>query len=450
MSDSGSKMKRVIWGLIIFRFILLSLLSASNREVEMNDLNKKLDEVLLPFVENKMISGNLLIVKRDLVVYQKSFGYADYDRKIENNPSTLFRIASVSKPFTALAVLKLTEENKIKLNDPVSTFIKGNKFYQDITIRHLLTHTSGIPSYDRDLKVNNLDSLLSEILKLDLIFTPGTKYEYSNSGYVLLTKIIEDVSKMPYEEYVKKFIFQPAMMTHSGVYYPGQNQILANGYSQEPYKSLVSSEDRNPFGKGDGSIYSTTGDLLNFYKALKAHRIIQKETFAAATQDNQDHYGFGWMIEDFGNLKSIYHYGGMPGYMTGFRMIPDEDLVVIFLFNTDNLLAYALEEEIVHILLKEKSKPVIIKYQSVKKDLAEIIGEYDLGDSTSFKLFEENNDLYFQETGKPKCKALLTGVQSIFIKEANYRISFKKNEEGKVEFTAFLSLFLVTGEKMSK
>ncbi len=435
-----------LFSLLVKEFFLGSILNA--KEKKMDTYIQEIDELLNPFVQENLLSGNILITQGHKIIYDKSFGYADKTKNIRNSSETIFRIASVTKVFTSTAIFQLAERKLLSLEDPISKYIEEIPNGSEITIKQLLSHTSGLANYNSLVEVTSLDSLVCLIKSLKPVSNPGEKYAYCNSGYVLLTKVIEILSKMSYEDYLEKYIFQPASMNHSGIYKIRCTVEMASGYSKEPYGNIITAEDRNPFGKGDGAVYSTTGDLLKFSQAIQNNYLINSQSFKTATQVISDGYGCGWMIEKIDNLDSFYHYGGITGYMTGLRIIPEKNITIIFLFNKDNLLSYSIEQQIANIVSGKKYENIIKNLQDYRQEYQELSGEYDLGDSTSFKLFAQKEQLLFQETNKPVCKALIINKKTIYIPENNYRISFTKNEKGVWEYTAFLGLFLVTGEKI--
>ncbi len=416
----------------------------------MDFLRNEIDSLLSPLIEEDMISGNILIADDQTIIYERSIGFADKENGIKNNSSTVFRIGSVTKALTSLAIFKLIENKTITLSDPISNFIPGVINGDKITVFHLLTHTSGIPGYNRNLQIPEMDALIEHIKTIQPLSEPGDIYEYSNSGYVLLTKIIEIVTQRTYEDFLRSILFLPCGMSNTGLYHPDANVRIANGYTREPYRGYVATDDRDVLGKGDGSIYSTVIDLHKLGLGIRSNLILNPETLQKATSAYKQDYACGWMVEKLSHHQSFYHYGGIPGFMSTFRLFSNNNISIICLFNNDNLLAYALEKQIANAVLGLEKSKILFDYDSVKDHFVDLLGEYDLGDSTSFVISEDNHSLDFTETGKPKCKVQITGIHSIFIKETNYRISFTKTAAGNWEFTAFLGLFLVTGEKLRK
>jgi len=187
--------------------------------------NEQIDSFLQVMEQNHLFNGSILVAKEGKVVYHRSYGYWDGVRKIPNSDTTCFNLASLSKPFTALAVLQLVQKGKIRLEDTFVSYFPDFP-YPGITIRHLLSHTSGLPQlevFERQYIDQHPDELITgkdayshlSALKLPLLFTPGDRWAYSNLGYAFLALLVERVSRMPFEEYMRKYIFLPAGMRYS-------------------------------------------------------------------------------------------------------------------------------------------------------------------------------------------------------------------------------------------
>ncbi len=307
------------------------------------DLSAKVEALIQPLVKADRFSGAVLIARNGKPVFRKGFGLANREWNIPNDPETKFRIGSITKQFTATAILQLAEVGKLSIDDPVS------KYYTDapaawsgITIRHLLTHTSGIPSYtdaphffDEGARS---DRTPEEIIKLmvdkPLAFTPGSKFTYDNGGYVILGYIIEKVSGEHYAEYVQHHIFDPLGMTSTG--YDVSATIIpkrAAGYSLDkgtftntPYLSMT-----EPFSAG--SLYSTVGDLLIWDQALNAGKPLKPASLQAMFTDYGHGYGFGWLIDEFFGHQRFFHGGDINGFVGRFDRYPKEGLTVVVLSN---------------------------------------------------------------------------------------------------------------------
>lgn len=428
-------------------------IQSPNRLINNSELESQVDQLIQPLVKEDLLSGSVLIAKGGKIVLSKGYGYANRGKKTLNSPNTVFRIASTSKAITGIAILQLQEKKKLSLQDPLNKYVKGIKNGDKITIFHLLTHTSGIPNYDWSKaqgKPQELEILINWIKELPLSSEPGEKFQYSNSGFGLLAAVIEQASGLTFEEYVKENIFKPCGMADSGLYImtkPPENMAL--GYSKQPYGDYKNPERPCPIGKGDGDLYSTVLDLYKLARAVKKQKLLSSSSWNQALKPFKNEYGLGWFIGMVEGEKVVYHPGGVLGYIGNFRIFPDADVIVINLFNSDFLLNNTVDEKLAKIALGKSWKPLFANSASLVAAFDKYIGEYRMDEEdTTFKLTRENNLLYFQETGHPKCKAYLLSENTIYIKENNTRIRFKIKDDGTVWYSGFFGLYLVTGERI--
>ncbi|WP_052461700.1 serine hydrolase domain-containing protein [Sporosarcina koreensis] len=324
----------------------------------------KLD-VLAELMEEHGFHGNILVAHQEEVVRSVSRGYADYRKNEPLDSDSLFELASVSKPMTAMGILLLAERGSLSLEDLADDWLPGFP-YPCITIRQLLTHTSGLPDYmdlfeahwDMDLIAVNSDVLaLLNTYRPDAGFPPGAKYQYSNTGYVCLAEIITRASGMPYAEFLGSALFAPAGMTRTKVmnrrYRPEPTDNFALGWIAEQ------TEDRTAYHlpeelpeyrfvqyldgiQGDGMTHSTVTDLLQLDRSLSAGTLLSKESMdlmqtPSRTADGIDNgYGCGWILGNVPNAgRKVYHSGGWPGYSTMFCRYPDAEACIIVLSNLE-------------------------------------------------------------------------------------------------------------------
>ncbi|MGN8067434.1 serine hydrolase domain-containing protein [Mucilaginibacter sp. 22184] len=310
-------------------------------------------------------NGNVLVARAGKVIYQKAFGYRNYDTKQLLDTNSVFELASVSKQFTAMGILMLMEKGKLSLTDTLRKFFPQLP-YKGVTIQNLLTHTSGLPDYmsamenkwdHKKIAFNDdmINFLASE--KIPANFAPGKKFEYSNTGYAILASIIEKVSGLTYRYFMYKNIFGPLRMDHSQVYNTRRSSTdtLANyayGYvfADSLKKYIIpdsSKKDDAVFYldgiSGDGTVNSTTGDLLKWDRAIKNSTLLSLATQneMLSTQSLMDtltkkYYGYGVSIgaDQFG--VAISHSGGWPGYHTILTRYPVQDITIIVLSNNES------------------------------------------------------------------------------------------------------------------
>ncbi|HRX01248.1 MAG TPA: serine hydrolase domain-containing protein [Cyclobacteriaceae bacterium] len=288
-------------------------------------------------------SGVILFAESGDIKYLKPFGVRNFETNVPIQPTDIFELASVSKQFTAMAIMMLKEEGKLNYDDPIEKFLPGLP-YQNITIRHLLTHTSGLPDYqavmdeywDKSKVANNKD-ILEYLIKYQppINFNPGEKYEYSNTGYVFLASIAEAASGQDFVTFCADRIFGPVQMTSTAIRSNEEKlglSNLAHGHIFVPEKNRFVRADSFPSSnytiwlggrKGPGRVSSTAEDLLKWDQALYSDQLVSQETLAEAftpqTLNNgtKSNYGFGWtIIPDSPSGKVVWHNGDNPGYKT--------------------------------------------------------------------------------------------------------------------------------------
>jgi len=311
-------------------------------------------------------NGNILVAKGGNIIYQQSLGYADFNTKRTLNDSSVFELASVSKQFTAMAIMICKERGLLSYDDNIKKFFPALP-YDNITVRHLLTHTSGIPSYedqfekkwDRKKIAFNKDIIdMLQQQKDTLFFKPGSKRVYSNTGYALLASIIEKVSGSSYNDFLAKNIFQPLGMTHTFIYNTRRttgkipaNYALGFVYS-DSLKRYIIPDSLPRYNEvyyldgivGDGCVNSTTGDLLKWDRALYSNKLVSKSSLAEmlsplvqrSSADTTNFYGFGVMVQTVSPKgKIISHTGGWPGYTTLLVRRVDINETIIVLSNNE-------------------------------------------------------------------------------------------------------------------
>jgi len=425
----------------------------NNAHINTLEIENKVDSLMMPLVDEGILSGSILIAIRGNILFAKGYGLADREQNIPNTPETILPIGSITKTITAIAIMQLQENNKLNINDKLNNYLDDFPNGDKITIYHLLTHTSGIPSYNwlrSDNKPQELEVVINWVKELELKSVPGEKFMYSNSGYALLTLIIEKVSGMKYEDYIKENIFIPCNMENTGLY--SMNNPLNNmafGYGRVDYDGFKKAAPPSPLAKGDGDLYSTVKDLYKFVMAFYNNKLISPESRRQMLDTYKNNYALGWIIEKMHDEKLVYHNGGELGYMSNMMSFNDNELLVIYLFNSDFLLAHLVEEQLAAIALRKPWQPLFKKKndRSSVNSFKIFAGEYKIDESSSFAISIDKEHIYFQESGQPKCAAYLFAENYIYIKEINSRIRFEQSEEGIIKYTAFFGLFLVTGER---
>ncbi len=344
---------------------LVLLLASSVLAITAQDVPTKLDEFLRAHAKLKGFMGTVLVAKDGRIILEKGYGFANIELNVPNTPENKFRLGSITKQFTAASVMQLEEQGKLSINDAACKYIDTcPDAWKAVTIQHLLTHTSGIPSYTNmpgfaTPKVMRIPLSPLEIVMLSkdkpLDFPPGEKWSYDNTGYVLLGYILEKVSGRNYADYVKEHIFDKLDMTSSG--YDDTRAILAGraaGYDRTPkgYRNADYLDMSLPYSAG--SLYSTVDDLFRWDRALYTDKIVSRKSYATMTTSVKNDYGFGLQLAPMFKRKQMGHGGGINGFSTCVNRFPDDDAVVIVLSNVVSTNACSIGLGLSAILFGEK------------------------------------------------------------------------------------------------
>lgn len=293
------------------------------------------------------IGAAVLVVDDGKVIFRQAYGLADIESNTPVTPTTNFRIASVTKQFTAAAVMLLVDEGKLSLDDTLDTFFPGFPAYgKRITVRQVLNHRSGLPDYEglvpegTTLQLHDRD-VLTLILDTDKpLFDPGTRYKYSNTGYALLALVVQRAAGQPFQSFVKKRIFEPCGMDRSVAYVRGLNEVpdRAFGHSKQDGQWVRDDQSVTSAVLGDGGIYSSIDELAKWVAALSKRRLLGVDAYRqiftpVGTDDPATGYGFGWRIDTYKGQTRHHHTGGTRGFSLCLQRFPDRNAAVIVLIN---------------------------------------------------------------------------------------------------------------------
>ncbi|HEY7161554.1 MAG TPA: serine hydrolase domain-containing protein [Acidobacteriota bacterium] len=291
----------------------------------------------------------VMVIHHGRVIYEKGYGLANIEQKIPCTTSTNFRLASVSKQFTATSILILASQNKLSLDDPITKFFPEFPAYgKEITVRHLLSHRSGLIDYE-DLIPDGTTIQVGDRNALNLVrqqnktyFPPGSDFRYSNTGYALLSLIVESVSGNTYAAFLKRNIFSPLQMTNTLAYEAGISKVenRAYGYALENNKFVPSDQSLTSAVLGDGGIYTSVNDLFKWDQALYTDKILSqkilREAYTVAspkTDIDNAGYGFGWYITKHRDTDLFFHRGNTCGFTNLIERYPEKKFTVIILTN---------------------------------------------------------------------------------------------------------------------
>jgi CubicO group peptidase (beta-lactamase class C family) len=353
-----------------FVFLLIAAGLVNSSSCAQATVSARLDSFFQSLWANGMINGNVLIAEKGKILYRKSFGIANVEHETPNIDSSEFTLGSVSKTLTSIAVLQLRDQEKLKLDDPLAKYFPEFP-YPEITIRHLLSHTSGLPDYElykeemdkTPDKIFTIHDILPSLKKWKepLHFRPGEKWQYVNTNFCLLALLVEKLSGLTFQKYIEKYIFAPSEMSNTYFQSDPLKTANSNGTINYEYPWLFSTNmqpadsiKRNHWRSfnasgfvGQGNIMTTTGDLLKFDEALYSEKVLKAITLTEAFTPtrlnngqivntgntiNKSSYGLGWFISDDTAVgKIVWHSGGVPGGLSMFiRNISRKQTVIVF------------------------------------------------------------------------------------------------------------------------
>lgn len=399
------------------------------------DYARQARAVIAPHLEAGTFSGSVLVAKDGAPVLRESFGAADREWDVANTADTKFRLGSITKQFTAVAILQLAEQGKLAVDDPISKYYAdASPAWAKVTIKHLLTHTSGIPSYTGlptfFEKSSKLPLKPDEIVKLTrdmpLEFEPGAKYAYNNTGYILLGYVIEKVSGESYADYVARRIFAPLGMKDSG--YDVSGVILkkrASGYqgSKDGWRNAEYLDMTLPYAAG--SLYSTTDDLLIWDRALADGKILTPASRQAMFTDYGHRYGYGWLVSTVGGRSQVGHGGGIHGFSTGIVRYPNDGVVAIVLANNSGSPSYAIAQNLAGLCAGTWRPPEAIALPAATLD--RYVGAYVLSPSFTLTISRQGDQLISQGTNQGPVPIYPSAPGEFFARIVNAKISFTQS-----------------------
>jgi CubicO group peptidase (beta-lactamase class C family) len=429
--QAGSgKQRRSLW--LILLVALLSIVALPFTDsAHADNLTSKLDAMLEQTYNPDEPGVSVIVRSKGKVLLEKGYGLANLEHNIKINKDTVFRLGSITKQFTAVAILMLAEQGKLSLDDTLKQYIpEMSKLAGGITIAQLLNHSSGLtnytnlPGWDEEQEEHLSSGQMIDLFKdKPLDFEPGSAWNYSNTGYFLLGVIIEKASGETYADYVENHIFQALGMRES--FYGGASKIINNrasgydatddGWVNAPYLSMT-----QPYAAG--SLLSSVGDLAIWIDAINNHRLISKtftdraHTKAILTDGSEVEYGFGWRLATLRGSQTIEHNGGINGFSTSSVYLPKEDLYVAVLSNRTSA---PRPGTTARLLLAEMLGKPYIQFEQVSAtgdELTRIVGVYDVEDAPPRTISIEDGQLYSQRQGGRKSK-ILPGKDGIFFYE---------------------------------
>ena len=407
-------------------------------------------------------SGAALVAKGGKVLLRKGYGFADIERRIRFTPETQHEVASVSKMFTAMAVLILRDRGKLKLDDPVCRYVDDcPESWKPITIDQLIHHTSGIPDYEEKLELGSdrynafmarpeaSAEIFANARKLPLDFAPGSKFSYSNTGYIVLGRIVERAAGVKFEDFVVENILKPAGMTSSGVLGSrvpparlatgythgdlGWEKVLGGASLTDGHLNRVPRLALTP-PEGDAWLYSTVDDLYRWSLVMDGGSFVSAADIAEIFRPGSGDYGCGWFVQQAFDRRRYRHNGLLPGYLTDVIKFPDDRLTIILMSNVDRARLDRVARDVSAIALGTPyDMPVrgaVVKLS--REQLARFEGSYRFADGSVVRVENGPDLLTASIEGRYTAGLIPMSATAFYMPLADGRVTFTARTDGRI------------------
>jgi CubicO group peptidase (beta-lactamase class C family) len=402
---------------------------------------KQIDEVVARVGKDRVPGAVVLVARNGETVFRKAYGWADVDKRQPMDAAVQMPIGSVTKQFTATAVMLLADEGKLSLNDPVTKFLPDFTQLRDVTIEHLLTHTAGVPDYTQQWRFWLLDTA-NEIALPDLLgrirgkapeFAPGSRFDYSNSNYVLLGAIIEKASGQSYGKFVEERIFVPLGMGNTAFGgYERAAAMRAKGYEADGGKFSKPKAISMSMAYAAGGLVSSVDDLARWDAAISSGQLLKapswQRVFTAAPPGN---YGFGWGIGKLQGVPEYSHGGIIPGYTSFVARLPQQGLYVAVLTNASGDVPIEPLARRIEAVAMGKPLPDYRKVAVAKSTLEEFAGTYRADDGMMRTVKRDGDHLVIERSGAPKVE-VYPYADNAFFTESQALAEFVRDPQGRV------------------
>ena len=434
----------------------------SSRSSENDELVKAVDSIAEKALSRPITGLSIGIMKEGRIVLSRGYGFSELEKKLAATEQTRYQIGSITKQFTAAAIMRLAEQKKLRLDDSITKYLPEFPTQgHNVTIRHLLNHTSGIKSYsdyfhvlDPPVTTTSVspEQILASIKDKPFDFKPGEQFAYNNSGYFLLGLIIERDSGESYAKYLAEQFFTPLKMTSTSFCGVAPNTAIPRGYSSKGFELIKAPVATMSVSFAAGALCSTVGDLLVWQqalangKALSPASLQQMTALTKLASGEFLEYGFGLWVSKYQGHRAIWHAGGISGFNSQMAHYPDERLTIVVLTNTFPAGAEEIERGIARKVFGIPEREV--------KDLpitptewAKYLGIYDLG-QFKIRVFEENKILKAQVVGEDSFRLMYQGGHS-FAAEASsdIRLTFTIENSVATKLTLDLRGTMISGKK---
>jgi len=424
------------------------------------------------YAVNDNFNGTVLVVRKGNVLLSRGYGYQDVLKKTKNTDKTIFQVGSVTMQFTAELLLLLDSQGKLSLDDKVKKYVPWYPDGDKISLKNLLTHTSGLYDYTLDTTIMNnpakpmqLDTLIAQFKDKPLSFEPGEKFEFTNSNYILLGYIIEKMTRWNYEDQLKYKVLNGCGMYHSGFDFTD----LADENKATGYYTIVKDTAKeapitdSSLSYAGGSLYTTVGDLYKWHRSLMDHIMLPKDWQEIAYTPFKNHYAIGWQVENIFQKRFVEHSGSISGFSSLIMRQENDDICIILLQNkmlpaennkiiannivkclydkdykingADNMIAE--KEELLksnNTNDKEDTEPVAIKKVVIEKTepVTQFAGEYVFDPAFSIVVTHKGKEFYAQATGHETCRITQENNPLIYNAGVDAKLEFIKDENGRI------------------
>ena len=442
MKEKSVRLLIIISAQIFFLFFPYAIFGQERTD---SSIATVLDNYLTSANQISKFNGTALIAQNGTILLKKGYGFKNTSTHSLNDTNTIFQIGSLTKSFTSIVILKLQEEGKLSVNDKLSKLLPDYPNGDKITIENLLTHTSGIHNYTEDISEQDTNIICYPVTRqrvLDVFenrkleFKPGTKFAYNNSAFFLLGMIIEKVTGLQYESVVRKLIFEPLGMSHSGFDYKNlADTNKAQGYvifARDTSREARVADSTVYFSAG--AIYSTAGDLYKWATAISNHQLLNDSSWRQAFANyHNNNYGYGFFVDSVHHKSYIRHSGGGLGLMSDYVYFPKENLIIILLNNFGNYgqslfpLAVGISSIVFHLpYAKWTSDPAAVKLD--ESQLRKYVGTYEYNADHRLIVTFKNGNLFIEATNPkdhlPRLKLYALNETNFYIKEAQLKFGF--------------------------
>ncbi len=443
----------------LMRCLLLASLAGSTALAQTAPADARparLREYLAAAASLGQLNGSVLIAERGRVLIDTAYGFANMELGVANTPETRFRVASVTKQFTAMAIVMLAEDGKLALSDPIAKWIDSvPPTWRAITIHQLLRHTSGISDYeewfegyatqaysDYMSQAHAPARIVRDAMQRPLDHEPGTTFRYSNTAYIMLGYIIERASGMPYDEFLRRRIHEPLGMTHSDQ--DRSEQLVANraqGYRFRPgafptafFNGLRRADHYNAFyqlmepPQGDAGLITTARDLYKWDQAIYGEQLVRRVMVDSIFAEGIGGYGYGWFVATGVNGRTHEHSGGLPGFSAYIMRIPETRRTVIVLNNIER--SGSIEEDLAAILRGARvavPRARRIVANTAARDSSRI-GTYRNAAGDSVMVFIQNGRFGVQQPGRYRVVLLSEGADQYFAPQTRGEVQFTERD----------------------